>query len=236
MDQTMLAAAVATYAKVAQVTSGLALAIFTARISLSATLISQPGQYGSIVKELILFFLAIALFPEVFRAIVVTSGSVAHMLSYQEVARGEGTVNKLWDLVVHDYPFLSMAALGPWFTFHLVRGIYLAILGAICAIAPVVLLYQFLSGQGAGVAVLGQAVLTLSSWPILWNSLGLLSNQFWPSFSKTSLAGVCFSLAITVLQVLSPFFAAAFFKTLSVSGASKSAKAITVIKKVVLKA
>lgn len=232
----MLTAALSTYAKVAQVSGGIALAIFTARLSLSAALISQPAQYGQILKDLVTLFVALALFPLVFKSIISVTGSIANHLAVGEVVREEGTIDQLWAVFADDNLILeTITNLLPIAIDHIARAIYSVLLGAICAVAPIILIYQFMTGQGSGVAALTYSVLTLTSWPILWNAIGLFGKEVWPSFAETSLASVCFWAAIKVFQLLSPLFAAMFFKGFSVSGASKSAKVVTVIKKVVMK-
>ncbi|RYZ77635.1 MAG: hypothetical protein EOP05_01115 [Proteobacteria bacterium] len=84
MSEQMLMASVDTYSSLATAIGGVALAIFTARISLTAALISNHSSYGAALKDLLVFFVALALAPIVFKAIVLTSSQIAVAIKVPE--------------------------------------------------------------------------------------------------------------------------------------------------------
>ncbi|RYZ91892.1 MAG: hypothetical protein EOP06_05855, partial [Proteobacteria bacterium] len=74
MNQTMIDASLNTFARVSAAVSAVAIVVFTARMSLLLALVGSPSQYVAALKELIVFFVALALFGPIFKAVILTTG------------------------------------------------------------------------------------------------------------------------------------------------------------------
>lgn len=232
MSEQMLTSSIQTYSTVATAVGGVALAIFTARISLTAALVSSPGAYGAALKDLLLFFVALALAPMVFKGIVLTSGQIAEAISVPvSQKQSQSLVELLMDYIKEDSPFWGFILnILPDSIGYLASGVYSVLLGTLCAVAPFIFLHQLVSHQSSAITTMLGAVVALSSWPILWNAMGLLGHNLWPTYAKTTLSGFFFWTAVTALQFVSPLFAAMMIKSFSAAGAGKAAKSMTVIR------
>lgn len=236
MSGLMIEASLSTFAKVAGIVTGLAVLIFTARVSLLVAFVGSPAQYAAVLKELIVFFAALALFSPLFKIVVSSTAQISERIAVQETQRSEGAIDKIIDVVKEVNPaFYMLGDLLPMSVNYLAQAVYSILIATICAVAPVVLLYQLVTGSLGGITFLTATLMTLSSWPIVWNSIGSLAAQLWPSFSQTSLSGVCFWIVVKGLQILSPLFTGMLIKNYTVHGAGKSMKAVTVIKKMTTK-
>jgi hypothetical protein len=231
MSEQMLSSSLDTYGTVAKAVGGVALAIFTARLSLSAALISSPGAYGAALKDLLVFFVALALAPLVFKGIVLTSSSIAEHLRVPEtVAKSGGLMDQFSELITEEFPWAGFITnFIPLTIRFLASAVYSVLLGTLLAIAPFIFLHQLVSHQSAAISTLLGSVVALSSWPILWNAMGLLAHNLWPSYSETSVSGACFNLVVRLLQILSPLFSAMLIKSFSMAGAGKS---VTIVKSI----
>ncbi|RYZ77688.1 MAG: hypothetical protein EOP05_00895 [Proteobacteria bacterium] len=232
MSEQMLMASVDTYSSVATAIGGVALAIFTARISLTAALISNQNSYGAALKDLLVFFVALALAPIVFKAIVLTSSQIAVAIRVPEQKSQQlGLLDNLMSLINETNPAIGFIfSVIPNSVGWIASGVYSVLLGTIFAIAPFIFLHQLISHQSSAITTLLGAVVALSSWPILWNAMGLLGARLWPSFASTTIGSVAFWAAITVLQFLSPLFSAMLIRSFSVAGAARVGKSVTYYK------
>lgn len=226
MSPALVEAALATFTKVSGIVSGLAVIVFSARIVLLVCFVGSPSQYAAALKELFIFFVALALFAPLFRTLILTTNEISQKIAVAEVVRDPGALDKVFEWVGDEAPFVGMFLnLGPLSLTYVVQAIFSILIAAICSVAPLVLLYQFVTGSLSGISFLAGTLMTLCSWPIVWNSIGALANQLWPSFSQTSLAGVCFWFIVKLMQVISPLFSGSLIKNFSTQGAGKSVSA-----------
>lgn len=227
MSPALIEASLSTFTKVSGIVSGLAVVVFSIRVVLLVCFVGSPSQYAAALKELFIFFVALALFAPLFRTLVLTTNEISQKISVAEVVRDPGALDKIFDWVGEEAPFFGMFLnLGPMSLTYVVQAIFSILIAAICSVAPIVLLYQFITGSLSGISFLAGTLMTLCSWPIVWNSIGALANQLWPSFSQTSLAGICFWFIVKVMQVISPLFAGSLIKNFSTQGAGKSVSAV----------
>jgi len=241
MNEQMLSAALSTYAKVAGLTGGLAFAIFTARVSVLTATVEGPSAFADALKSLIAFFISLALAPVVFKAIILSTGHIAaeigrSSLSTHETSEQAGVFSELMKVAEHDSPILAFAIhVIPFSVGYLASSIYSIILGAVCAVTPIILLYYELSNSSQSLRAVASTVLVLSSWPILWNVMALLAKEIWPSFSHTTVASIVFWSVIKILQLLSPLFSVLFFKSFSMTGLSRGQAILRSIPKIKMK-
>ena len=229
MNEQMLSAALSTYSKVAALTTASAFAIFTARLSVLASTVQGAEAFSDAIKSLVSFFISLALAPVVFKAIIFSTGSIADQIGrygmqHHVEASGEaGIFSDLMKLVSSDSPILNLVFnVIPLSVGYLASSVYSILLGAVCAVTPIILLYFEISNSSQSLRAVAATVLVLSSWPILWNIMSLLANEIWPTFSHTTISSVVFWCVVKVLQLLSPIFSVMFFKSFSMSGLSRS--------------
>lgn len=224
----MLTASLETYNTVAKAVGGVALAIFSIRLSLNATLIAQPKSYAEALKDLIAFFIAIFSSPIVFKTVLLTASQVAVALKVPEMrAPDTDLAGQLFDFLKEGSGFATFfVELWPMLITNLAFSAYSLLLGAVISVAPFIFLHQLLSHQSAAITKVFGIFVALASWPILWNAIGLLGFNLWPSFASTTLAGVIFSFLVKILQLVSPLFSSMLITQLSLNGAGRSIGAI----------
>lgn len=213
------------FQKTALVMTSLVALMITARITLS--LISSEGviSYGSIFKDAVLYFALINLFPICFRYGIDILGGAALRFAFSIPNNtDEGSFKNAVSLLKDSSIILRVfSSVGPWLICHLAQTISTLLISILVAIGPVVIFMNTMLGFTRGISPYLSAVIGLCLWPLLWNLLGSLSVEIWPSFQETSLMQVVYWTCVSILQLLSPLFCIVLFKTLAPGAAIISA-------------
>jgi hypothetical protein len=207
IDSEMLSAILETYSKVSLIVTGAIGAIFIARTTLLLLSVSSPNSYFELFKETVLLLLALNLSPFVLKTVLSSSSEIAGLIRFEPQERIEGPVDGLLASLAENLSFLGVALdIGDLTVKHLVRAVFSLLIGLLSVAAPLIFISGYIFGQGIGVPALGSSLVALSLWPVLWNVIGLLGSTLWPTFQGTSLSSFVFAIAVSALQVLSPFF------------------------------
>jgi hypothetical protein len=214
IDSEMLSAILATYSKVSLIATEVIGAIFIARTTLLLLTVSSPNSYFELFKETVLLLLALNLSPFVLKTVLSSSSEIAGLIRFEPQERIEGPVDGLLASLAENLSFLGVAIdIGDLTVKHLVRAVFSLLIGLLSVAAPLIFISGYVFGQGIGVPALGGSLLALSLWPVLWNVIGLLGSTLWQSFQGTSLSSFVFSVAVLILQTLSPIFTVSLLRS-----------------------
>jgi hypothetical protein len=231
----MLDAALSVFRKVSGVSSGFVATIFVARITLLVASVASVEAYGKLFKDIAFFFIAITLFPQVFKIVVSSVGTLSASVGSQAVASGGGATatDELMLAMMAQMPILGfLVDVLPLSITYIAQSIFSIIIGLLCAIAPVMFLSHLISGSLVGLQQFLSTLIILCLWPVLWNVLGLLRHELAPTISQTSLGSFCFAIVVQVLQLISPLVCMPLFKSGSLAqGISKAAAIKTLVSK-----
>ncbi len=235
IDSAMLDAALSVFRKVSGVSSGFVATIFVARITLLVASVASVEAYGKLFKDIAFFFIAITLFPQVFKIVVSSVGTLSASVGSQAVASGGGATatDELMLAMMAQMPILGfLVDVLPLSITYIAQSIFSIIIGLLCAIAPVMFLSHLISGSLVGLQQFLSTLIILCLWPVLWNVLGLLRHELAPTISQTSLGSFCFAIVVQVLQLISPLVCMPLFKSGSLAqGISKAAAIKTLVSK-----
>lgn len=228
-DSQMIATILGHFQKSAALTSGLVALMFTARATLLLISNSPAASYGNLLKDTVLFFVLIGLFPQCFRLINEMIGSLAMRLSWEPIESDSGVVTGTIEALKHSSIMLSaVSSLGPWLICHFAQSVSTLLISILVSIGPVVVLLNTMLDYNKGVSSYLTAILGLMLWPLLWNLLGSLSHEIWPSFQETSLMKVIFWACVQILQLLSPIFCVLLFSSYAPGRAISTTTALVV--------
>lgn len=223
IDSAVLQAVLETFQRVAGIVLGITSAVFIARVALLIVQVEGSHAFADLIRDTVALLLALAIFPFVLKTIVAASGQIAELVRFEAHARSSGAIdNLLGSLKSQVLMFGLIADIGDITIQHLVRSVFSLLIGLLAVAAPLVFISGYILGQGIGVAALGSNLLAFSLWPVLWNVIGLLSSTLWPAFQDTSLSSIVFSIAVTVLQFLSPLFCLALLRQMAPQAALRS--------------
>lgn len=215
MDSAMLNVALAQFQRVSIVVATVVGLILTARISLQLVTLGSAENYGGVLKDAIIYFVAISLFPSLMRVVIDTTGGLALAISFEPPEQKTDLVSGYLNVVRNNLGMVSVIVdLGKMGAPYFAQAIYSVLLSILIAIGPVVILLATLLG-GGGLMPYANSLLVLCLWPLTWNLLGALSVEVAKGFSGTSIGLFCFWIVVQLLQILSPLFSIFLFKSLS---------------------
>ena len=235
VDQVLLDATLSVFKKVSHVTLGFAGFVFAAQIAVLAVSMAGVQAYARVFRDISLLFVATQLCPSVLQILIKSVGDIASHISYAEMPHPKGAVEQLFEVVKNSVPILGFSSeILSMSLPYMARAVYAVLLALLCSIAPVVLLVGLVTGIGGAAQGLFQSLIAMAIWPIVWNSIGLLAHEIWPSFAQTSLASVCFWIVVSVVQLLSPLFCIHFFRNLSPGAAIGTALPVQIATRAVM--
>ncbi len=207
------------FTKVSALMIGLVGIIFVMRIvSLQARLASLY-EYGSVVKDMILYFALLSLFPFLIRLIYGTSASIAQKISFVPATVAQSKLDEFLSSLFFEYQFLKVIAkIGDFVVINLAHGMYSIFTALLLSIAPIIIFMSTVLGFEKGLAAFFSSIISVSLWPVVWNLIGLLGKELFNSYDNSTLTVVVYWVIIQVLQLLSPIFCMFLLKSLSPSG------------------
>ncbi|MBL7687401.1 MAG: hypothetical protein JNJ49_05160 [Bdellovibrionaceae bacterium] len=227
IDSGVLQAVIETFQRVAGIVLGITSAVFIARVALLIVQVEGAHAFADLVRDTVVLLLALAIFPFVLKTVVMASAQIASAIRFEAYARSSGAIdNLLGSLKTHVLFVGLLSDIGDITVLHLVRAVFSLLIGLLAVAAPLIFISGYVLGQGIGVAALGSSLLAFALWPVLWNVIGLLSSNLWPSFQSTSLSSIVFSIAVTVLQFFSPLFCLALLRQVAPQSALRTVTGI----------
>lgn len=236
LDSEIITSILSHFQKTSSVVSGLVALIVTIRITILLITNEPANSYGQIFKDAVLYFAILNLFPMCFRYAHDILGGVALRFLYVLPEKTEvGMIESAVSVVKNSSVMLSMmTSVAPWLINHLAQALSTLLISILVAIGPVVIFMNTICGISRGVSAYFSALIGLCLWPLLWNLLGSLSVEIWPSFQDTSLRKVVYWSCVQLLQLASPLFCVVLFKTLS-PGAAVSYATTKITSKISMK-
>ena len=215
MEMSALESALSQFEKVSVYVSSVVVLIATAKITFLAITISPSEKYGAVLREIVLYFAVIGLFPLLMKALIQTTGELALRLNFEPQELESGTLASYFKSLETSVPALIIfSELGKLSILHIARAIYTVLISLLIAVGPVICLTSIMvSGSGVGSYVV--ALVTLALWPVTWNLLGALSGEIHRSMTMTSLGQFFFWNVVELLQLSSPIFSSFLLKSLS---------------------
>lgn len=221
MDAAALSISLAHFQKVALVTSSVFGLVVVARFALLAVTLGSSQSYGTVLRDALIYLVAISVFPSLLRVVVDISGSLAMAISFEPTVVEEDAVNGYLEAVRSGLGFISVIFdLGRFGVVYVARAFYTLLLAILIAIGPVILMLSALIG-GGGVMPYASSIGLLLLWPVTWNLLGSLAGEVSRSNGQSSLGIYCFWFVVQLLQLLSPLFSVFIFKSMAASEALK---------------
>jgi hypothetical protein len=221
MDAATLSVSLGHFQKVALATSSVFGLVVMARFALLAVSLGSFQSYGAVLRDALIYLVAISIFPSLLRVVIDICGSLAMSISFEPTVVEEDTVNGYLEAVRSGLGFVSVIFdLGRFGVVYIARAIYTLLLAILIAIGPIVLMLSALVG-GGGVMAYMNSIALLLLWPVTWNLLGSLAVEVSRSNGQSSLGIYCFWFVVQALQLLSPLFSVFIFKSMAASEALK---------------
>lgn len=212
MDPNALEVALSQFSRVSLVVSGLVGTVMLGRFVLLLIQVAAAESYGAVLKDAVVYFVTISLFPRLLKAFFEMAGELALSIALKNPVPPPSTA--LMSAFDNTFLLFFPKILREMGTLYLAQAIYTLLLSILIAIGPVVIFLAVLV-QGAGVAGYLGTIITLSLWPLTWNLLGALSAEIDSGFSGSTLAQIAFHFVVQLLQLASPLFSVFLFRTLS---------------------
>ncbi len=215
MSPVLLDTSLKEFSHVAGIISGLVGLIMVARFVLLLIQVSGSEEYAAVLRDALIFFISISLFPPLMRALVSTTSHLAFAIQFDSVEVKSGTLASYFKAIEDRIPLVGLVSdLGHSSVLHMARGAYSLLLSILIAIGPVVIFTARLIFANT-LQPYVTSILILSLWPVTWNLLGSLALKISKGFESTSIGQFCFWLIVDILQLLSPIFSAYLFKNLA---------------------
>lgn len=217
MGSNALEVALLQFSRVAMIVSGLIGVVIIARFVLLLVQVASAESYGAVLKDAIVYFVAISLYPSVLKAFFEMTGGLALSIALKNPAPEPSGLFAALDSTLISFLPKLLRDMG---VLYISQAIYTLLLSILIAIAPV-LIFLSVMIQGAGVAAYVGALVTLSLWPVSWNLLGALAAEIQSGFPGSTVAQIAFHFVVQLLQMFSPIFSVFLFRSLAVGDALK---------------
>ena len=214
--ESVLASGLSMFSKTSAILLGLISIIFIMRIVSLQLRMAGAHEYGAVIKDLVLYFAMLSLFPILVRLIFSSSSNLAEKISYIPAQEAENKIQEFLTLVF--FMNSSLAKLGNAFIINLAQGLYSVFTALLLSIAPIVIFVSTVLGFQQGMSTYFTALISISLWPVVWNLLGLLGKELFTHIDASTLTVVVYWSIIHLLQILSPIFCILLLSSLSPSG------------------
>ncbi len=214
LDDAILTSLLNHFSKSALIASGLVGLLFTIRITVIFITLSSAEAYGELIKDTVSYFILVGLFPKLFMLTNEIIGSLAMKLYFEPAQVELGSVDKVLN-AVKDYNPIYQVFHSLWVPIvsNGAQAISTLLISILVSIGPIIILLNSMLNISAGAKAYLTTLLSFCLWPILWNTLGSLSNELMPAFSGTSLLKAIFWFVLQILQLLSPILCIFLFNS-----------------------
>jgi len=184
---------------------GLLLLVFALKSGWIGATLGGAEQYGKLLSTLFVFGVWTAAAPLLIKIILeqshILSGVITHTGAQALIPSEPMPKVSGW---MDIYNALSWAFhLFKIYAFQITEFIFNCGLVMMIAIVYIVIFLTTMLNVGMSMATYFNIIIALSLWPLLWNLIGVLAQQFMVS-DKLSAADSIYSVLLTVLQILSP--------------------------------
>ncbi len=221
------------FTRVANIISSLVGLLFIVRTVLLLIQISPAQDYFELLSDLLLYFIAISLFPMLLKIEITTVADLAGKISFlNQDAYAQTEFQTFFEKLLSDYPvFQIIGKIGFLIIASLAQAIFSALTAMFIAASPIYIFMSTLLKFRGGLSQLLGIFISLSLWPVMWNILAQLSKIIATGITNSPIQSVTFYLVISVLQFLSPLFTYSLIKNMQAeTGISKITKAISLAK------
>lgn len=223
MNEAMLGAVLSMFLKVSMIMTGLVSLVFIIRTSILVTTVARAGEYGEVLKSVVLYFGLIQLFPSFVKLIISSSGVLASKIAFIPSPEAQDLISGFVNRLFGDYVLLKVfGAIGDIIVIGVANSFYTSLISLLLCIAPIIIFLSTMLGLSHGIKTYLSIFLALCLWPTLWNILGLLGRELTSQVSSSPISVVLFWFVIQAMQFLSPLFCVSLFKNLSASSAFTS--------------
>ncbi len=177
------------FTKVSVMMLGLIGTIFLMRVIALQARFAHAQDYAGLLKDVVLYFSMIQLFPILVRIIYSTGAGLATKISFVPVTVAQSKLDEFFSSMFFDFQILKITAkIGDFVILNLAQGFYFT------------------------------TIISISLWPVVWNLIGLFGKELFNSTSSSTLTIIIYWFLIQILQLLSPLFCLFLLKSLSPSG------------------
>lgn len=203
------------FQKSSHLVSALVGVLYVARVSMLVTTLASPNEYGETLKDTLQYFIIISLFPQVLKISNNLVQDLASRLYWEPTQLDLGFWELIFKTLKESSPLFTLAfETTPLIITHLAQAVSTLMICLLVAIGPVVILLNTMLDYNRGLSSYFTALISFLLWPVLWNTLGTLSQEMLTSQS-TGLIRVVFSGSVLLLQFLSPLFCIFLFSSLA---------------------
>lgn len=211
MGASALEVALAQFGRVSAVVSGLIGVVIMARFVLLLVQVAGAESYGLVLKDAVVYFVAISLFPQLLKVFFEMTGGLALSIALKNPVAEPSVLMSAFENSLLSFAPKFLRDMG---SLYVAQAAYTLLLSILIAIAPVVIFLSVMV-QGVGVAPYLGAIVTLSLWPLTWNLLGALAAEIQAGFPGSTLAQIALHFVVQLLQFFSPIFSVFLFRSLA---------------------
>jgi hypothetical protein len=219
VSDVILSSGLSMFTKVSALMIGLVGIVFMMRIVTLQTRFASLYEYGSVLKDTVLYFVMLSLFPMLIRLIYGTSSKIALKISYSPVTLAQSKLDEFLSSLFFEYQFMKIIAkIGDFIIINLAQGMYSIFTALLLSIAPIIIFMSTVLGFEKGLGAYFSSLISISLWPVVWNLIGLFGKELFNSYESSTLTVVVYWMIIQFFQLLSPLFCLFLLKSLSPSG------------------
>lgn len=226
MDDLMLGIALEIFSKISVLMTGFVATFFILRVLILNSRFAGSAEYGELFTDIISYFAMTSLYPVLVKLIVGTLATLSKKITFQYPNALQIIEEFLKKLLGESIIVQIVSKIGDIVLFIFVQSSYSILMGLLIAIAPIIIFMALVVKLQAGLTIYFQSLLCLALWPLLWNLIGALGSSMWPLFSTSPIRTAIFWFLIQLLQVASPAFCIALFKSINVNGATQKSDAL----------
>ncbi|MBC7429996.1 MAG: hypothetical protein H7336_15385 [Bacteriovorax sp.] len=207
------------FSKVSGLMAALVGVVFIIRVVGLQTRFAGASDYADLLKDVMLYFALVSLFPMLVKLIYSTSASLAIKISYAPVPGAQQKLDEfLSSMFLNNAFFKIVAKIGDYLIINLAQGMYSVFTALLLSIAPIFIFLSTVVGFDRGLPLFFSTLISLSLWPVIWNLIGLFGKELLGSPDSSILTIVCYWIILQLLQLMSPIFCLLLLKSLSPSG------------------
>jgi hypothetical protein len=207
------------FSKVSVMMLGLIGTIFLMRVIALQARFAHAEDYATLLKDVVLYFAMIQLFPILVRMIYSTGAGLATKISFVPVTVAQSKLDDFFSSMFFDFQILKITAkIGDFVILNLAQGFYSIFTALLLSIAPIFIFMSTILGFEKGLGFYFTTIISISLWPVVWNLIGLFGKELFNSTDSSTLTIIIYWFLIQLLQLLSPLFCLFLLKSLSPSG------------------
>ncbi|MBC7457826.1 MAG: hypothetical protein H7235_06080 [Bdellovibrionaceae bacterium] len=219
VSDSILNAGFSLYGKVSVLLIALVGTIFLMRIVSLQLKFAGIHEYGTVLKDIVLYFALISLFPYLVRMIFASSELIASKIAFLPVSNPKIVINEFFGTVFYDSVFMKVISrIGDVLVINLAQSVFSILVAVLLSIAPIFIFISTVLGFQGGIGLYFNTIIATALWPVVWNLIGLIGKEIFNSNQQSTMMTIVCFISLQVLQLLSPLFSFILLRTLSTSG------------------